>query len=174
MELVVEGECFVSGRLERLCVGIDDGKIMAVGKSLEGDKHLDFGRLKVIPGATDCHVHFRDPGMTSKEDFHTGSLAALHGGVTCVMDMPNTNPPTLTVDSIREKKAIARQRCLADFGLFAGVRPGTDIDELSGEAAGFKLYMAGTTGDLLVPSLDSVSQELDRIRSCGKVLAVHA
>jgi len=174
MELVVEGECFISGKLEHLCIGIDQGRIAALGKRLEGDRHLDFGGQKILPGATDSHVHFRDPGMTHKEDFHTGSLAALHGGVTCVLDMPNTSPPTMTVDAMREKKAIAKTKSVVDFGLFAGIRHGADIAGLSKEAIGFKLYMAGTTGDLLVPSIDSVAQELEEIRSGGGVVAVHA
>jgi len=88
--------------------------------------------------------------------------------------MPNTSPPTMTVEAIREKKAIAKGKSAVDFGLFAGIRPGADIAGLSKEAVGFKLYMAGTTGDLLVPSIDSVAHELEETGPNGRVVAVHA
>ncbi|MBN1677259.1 MAG: dihydroorotase [Candidatus Thermoplasmatota archaeon] len=174
MEVVVEGNCYVSGRLERCCVGIENGRISKIAKTLDGDKVYNFGSKLVIPGAIDAHVHFRDPGMTNKEDFGTGSMAAICGGVTCVFDMPNTRPPTTTLSALRDKKRIAECKSLVDFGLFAGVRPGTDIASLSKEAVGFKLYMASTTGGLLVTSLDQVRAELQAVAASGKVLAVHA
>lgn len=174
MEVVVEGNCYVSGRLERCCVGIENGRISKIAKTLDGDRVYNFGSKTVLPGAVDAHVHFRDPGMTSKEDFGTGSTAAICGGVTCVFDMPNTKPPTTTLSALRDKRRIAESRSLVDFGLFAGLRPGTDVATLSKEAIGFKLYMASTTGELLVPSLDQVKAELRAVAASGKVLAVHA
>ncbi|MEM4232496.1 MAG: dihydroorotase family protein [Thermoplasmata archaeon] len=171
---VVEGKCFVSGRFEQCCIGIEDGRIVKVAKVLDGDRIYRFGSKAVLPGAIDVHVHFREPGMTHKEDFETGSLAALHAGVTCVLDMPNTNPPSTTLAAIREKRRLASSKSLADFGLFAGVRPGIDVQGLAKEAVGFKLYMASTTGELLVSALDQVKGELAEIAGSGKVLAVHA
>lgn len=174
MDVVVEGSCFVSGRIERCCIGIDDGKITAIAKVLKGDERYDFGGWLVLPAAIDAHVHFRDPGFTSKEDFYTGSLAALHGGTTCVFDMPNTMPSTTSVASLRDKKRNAGSRSLVDFGLFAGVKPGVNIKGLSKEAIGFKLYMGSTTGDLLVPDIASVKEEIADIGASGRLLAVHA
>jgi len=174
MQVVVEGNCFVSGRIERCCVGIDDGKIVRIARVLEGDRKFDFGSRLIIPGATDCHVHFRDPGMTHKEDFATGSLAAVHGGVTCVFDMPNTKPSTTTLEALDEKSSIASAKSMVDFGLFAGLLPGVDVQALAPRCIGFKLYMAGTTGNLLVPSLDSVRKEIAAVAASRKVLAVHA
>jgi len=174
MELVVEGECYISGRFERACIGIDGGRIVAVARNLEGERRLDFGNKKVLPAAIDSHVHFREPGMTHKEDFRTGSLAALHGGVSCVLDMPNTVPPTTTVAALGDKARLAASKSLVDFGLLAAVRPGTDIASLADRAVGFKLYMAGTTGDLVVPSLSSVEKELAEVARYRKPLAVHA
>lgn len=174
MEVVVEGNCYVSGRLERCCVGIDNGRISKIAKVLDGDKVYQYDGKLVLPGAIDAHVHFRDPGLTAKEDFGTGSLSAACGGVTCVFDMPNTKPPTTTLSALREKRRLAESKSLVDFGLFAGVRPGMDVPSLAKEAVGFKLYMASTTGELLVPSLDAVKDELAAIGPTGKVLAVHA
>lgn len=174
MELVIEGECYVSGRFERACIGIEQGRIVAISRRLEGDQRLDFGSNRILPAAIDSHVHFREPGMTHKEDFSTGSMAALHGGVSCVFDMPNTVPPTDSAAELKDKSRTAASKSLVDFGLFAAVRPGVDIAAMAGLAVGFKLYMAGTTGDLLVPSLESVREELAQVAGSKKVLAVHA
>lgn len=174
MDLVVEGNCFVSGRFERCCVGIEGGRIVKIAKVIEGEKLFGFGNRIVLPGAIDSHVHFRDPGMTHKEDWGTGSLAAACGGVTCVLEMPNTRPSTTTISALREKRKIATSKSLVGFGLFAGVKPGIDVASLAKEAVGFKLYMGSTTGDLLVPVLAQVKDELTRIAATNKVLAVHA
>ena len=83
---------------------IDSGKIMSVGKNIsrEADRVIDGGgRLIVIPGLFDMHVHFRDPGQTHKEDVLTGCAAALAGGVTGVVCMPNTNPPIDSADTVQ-------------------------------------------------------------------------
>ena len=174
MDLVIEGKCYLSGRFVNCCVGIENGKIVKIGKMLEGETHFDFRDRLILPGAIDVHVHFRDPGMTDKEDFGTGSLSAIHGGVTCVFDMPNTRPNTTTIAALSEKKRIASSKSMTDFGLFAGVRPGIDVPALAKEAVGFKLYMGSTTGDLLVPELSAIRRELSAISSSGKVLSVHA
>ncbi|UCE90748.1 MAG: dihydroorotase [Methanobacteriota archaeon] len=175
MDAIVRGRCYTDGRPVQQCIGISDGKIAAVSGSLDGDIVYDFGSKLVIPGAVDIHVHMREPGATQKEDFASGSLAALHGGVTCLLDMPNTNPPTTTSKTLREKKELAASRSYADFGLFAGVQAGSDIEALSREGAvGVKLYMAGTTGDLAATSPESLKEELAAVAKTGKVLAVHA
>ena len=171
---VVEGKCFVSGRFEQWAIGIENGKIVKIAKTLDGDRIWRFGNKAVLPGAIDAHVHFREPGMTQKEDFGSGSLAAINGGVTCVFDMPNTIPQTTTVAAIREKRKLAAAKSLVDFGLYAGVRKGVDVPALAKEAVGFKLYMASTTGELLVSSFDQIKDELTAIAQSGKVLAVHA
>ncbi len=174
METVIEGNCFVSGRLERCCIGIADGKIVEIAKNLKGDEVHSYSDKLVLPAAIDAHVHCRDPGFTHKEDFATGSLSALCGGVTCVFDMPNTKPPTVTLASLRDKRKIASSKSLADFGLFVGVRPGVNVGSMVKEAIGFKLYMGATTGELLVPDLASISKELAVIAASGKILSVHA
>lgn len=175
MDAVVRGRCFTNGRLVQQCIGIKDGRIAEISGSLDGDIVYDFGNKIVIPGAIDIHVHMRDPGATHKEDFSSGSLAALHGGVTCLIDMPNTTPPTTTLAALREKKALAESKSFTDFGLFAGLQRGSDVESLSREGAiGFKLYMAGTTGDLTAVAPEDIIDELRAVASTEKVLAVHA
>jgi dihydroorotase len=98
MELVIEGRAFVKGRLSNWCIGIDNGKIIEVAKNLRGEEKVDYGHMLVLPAAIDPHVHFREPGLTAKEDFSTGSLAAAFGGVgacwTC--RTPSLPPPPWT------------------------------------------------------------------------------
>ena len=79
MEVVIEGNCYISGKIERCCIGIDRGKITAIAKNLDAEKVHSYDGKLVLPSAIDAHVHFRDPGFTQKEDFSTGSLSALFG-----------------------------------------------------------------------------------------------
>ena len=71
MDLTVEGKVFINGSFEKCCIGIDHGKISSIKKILRGDRHLDFGNRLILPAGVDVHVHFRDPGMTHKENFST-------------------------------------------------------------------------------------------------------
>lgn len=174
MDVVIEGNCYLPGGFERCCIGITDGRIARIAKVLEGDRVYRLENHMILPAATDAHVHFREPGMTHKEDFGSGSLAALYGGVTCVFDMPNTKPQTTSIDALREKRSLAASKSYADFGLFAGVGKGVDVPALAKESIGFKLYMGGTTGDMMVPSLESIHVELAAVASSKKILAVHA
>lgn len=174
MELVIEGRAFVKGRLSNWCIGIDNGKIIEVAKNLRGEEKVDYGHMLVLPAAIDPHVHFREPGLTAKEDFSTGSLAAAFGGVGCVLDMPNTLPPSTTLDNLLEKKRVIANRAWVDYGLFGGCVPGGKLEEMAPHVVGFKMYMGSSTGKLLVTEgRDLVS--IDRaVRSTGKVLSVHA
>lgn len=123
-ELVIEGRAYVKGSIANWCIGIEDGKIAAIAKNLRGDEQLKFKDQIIFPGAIDPHVHFRDPGLTDKEDFATGSLAAAFAGITCVFDMPNTLPPSISKASFLEKKEAIAHKSWVDYGLFAGCVPG--------------------------------------------------
>lgn len=101
-------------------VAIEDGKIHSVSKGPglpEADEEIDLGGSVLLPGVVDPHVHFRDPGLTHKEDFASGSRAAAAGGVTTVCDMPNTSPPTDSPKTFEEKREIAEKKSHVDFGL---------------------------------------------------------
>ena len=112
---IFEGKSWISGQgLNHVCIGIEDGKISSVKKILKGDKHTKFQGV-LLPGAFDMHVHFRDPGYPHKEDWKTGSESAACGGVTAVVDMPNTNPFTSDYSQFKEKKRIAKQKSVVDF-----------------------------------------------------------
>lgn len=176
VELVVEGNVYLKTGLVKCCVGIEDGRIVALKKILKGDEHFDFGDKLVLPGGIDSHVHFREPGNEHKEDFTTGTMAAAFGGVTCVLDMPNTIPHVFTSSILMEKlQAIETKACI-DFGLYAGVRDGIDVNSLAQAANAFKLYMAGTTDaqEILGGGPDLLLNLMKEISGSGKVLAVHA
>src|SRR3970040_2372957 len=91
--LVIEGRAYLEGQLEPVALGIEDGTIVAIKKTLRGDETYRFGDAILLPGGIDVHVHFREPGNTHKEDFASGTESAAVGGVTTVVDMPDTRPP---------------------------------------------------------------------------------
>src|ERR1041385_4238118 len=105
-------------------VAIAGGKIVAIGADdtlPEGKQTIDARGLHVLPGLIDAHVHFRDPGVTHKEDFATGSTAAVCGGITTVIDMPNQIPPTENAEQVLVKKRLAESKSLCDFGVLGVV-----------------------------------------------------
>src|ERR1700689_2251532 len=99
-------------------VAIANGKFVAIGtdESLPPGKELiDIKGKHILPGLIDAHVHFRDPGVTHKEDFGTGSTSAVCGGIATVIDMPNQIPPTENAEQVGVKKRIAESKSLCDF-----------------------------------------------------------
>ena len=128
-----------------------------------------------FPGLIDIHVHLRDPGQTHKEDFYTGTCAAIAGGVTTVFDMPNNIEPIFSYDKLIEKMKIVSQKAVCDFGLYFGT-DGRNIAEFSkvqNLVVGLKIYLNLTTGKYLVDDeklVDKVFQAWPK----DKVIVVHA
>ena len=172
--LVLEGRAFYRGRLEPLAVGVEHGRIHRIAKVLEGDERRDYGDRLLLPGGVDLHVHFREPGMTDKEDFATGTAAAAVGGVTTVLDMPNTVPPVTSPRAYEEKMALVRRKAHVDFGLAGAVRSPEDVRGFLGVAPAGKLYMAPTTGDLFVEDKAAVRASVAEAVAAGLLLSVHA
>ncbi len=109
-----------------------------------------------LPGLVDAHVHLREPGYEYKEDFATGTMAALAGGVTTVLDMPNTNPPTATPDRLAEKARLAAAKAVCDVGLFVGATntEGDAYLPVAEQACALKIYVSDTFGSLRIDTLD--------------------
>jgi allantoinase len=146
--LVIEGGTVHTPEGPReLDVQIADGVITSVGHEPHplGAQVVDARGMYVLPGAIDVHVHSRDPGFPMKEDFGTLTAAAAAGGVTTVIDMPNTVPAVDGAGMLEGKAALARGKARVDFGLWGLVRSGSTPDELEGMAAagatGFKAYL---------------------------------
>ncbi len=108
-----------------------------------------------LPPLVDAHVHLREPGYTYKEDFASGTAAALAGGIACVLDMPNTQPPTSTPAALAQKQALATAGARCDVGLFVGAT-NTDLDAylpVAQQACGLKIYVSDTFGSLRIETL---------------------
>ncbi len=105
-----------------------------------------------LPGLIDVHVHLREPGQTHKEDFSSGTAAALSGGVTTVLAMPNTNPPLVDVDSFRLALEAANQKAYCDYGIYIGANLSNaeQIPLFASTTAGLKMYLDVTFGPLLL------------------------
>ena len=128
-DLLIEGVKIVCGdSLVDGDIGVKDGRIAMIGLS-SPDAHTDLkisGRgLIALPGLIDSHVHFRDPGLTHKEDFESGSMSAAAGGVTSVFDMPNTVPTVIDVSRLRDKIRCVSTKSFVDFGLYGGASEAT-------------------------------------------------
>jgi dihydroorotase len=174
-ELVVKGKVFFRGSFEDCCIGIDNGKVTEVKKILEGDKTLDFGSKLVLPAGVDIHVHFREPGLTNKEDFFSGSTAAAFGGISCVFDMPNTVPQTTSVETISDKISIANSKSIVDFGVYAGVTNENFslIEQIAKKCSGFKLFLGSSTLSLAFDK-KRLREAFDLAGISGKIVLVHA
>jgi dihydroorotase len=125
-------------------IGLNEGKISEISKTgLNGDRVIRFNDGEfAVPGLIDPHVHFRDPGLTYKEDFHTGSMSAANGGFTTVIDMPNTVPLTDTYKSFKEKKRIGEKKSLVNFGLNAGFNSYSEMCKVAElNPCSFKIFM---------------------------------
>ena len=131
--------------------------------------------IHCIPALTDVHAHLREPGYTHKEDFASGTAAALAGGITTVLDMPNTSPPTTDQLTLLAKRDLARNKILCDVGLFIG-GPGDNARvaaELAPSTAGLKLYLNQTFGPLQLKDLPCLLAHM-RAWPRGRPIACHA
>ena len=160
-------------------IAIKDGVILAIGA---GDamppaiEVIDATGKHILPGAIDAHVHFREPGYVHKETWETGSASAAMGGVTTVFEMPNTNPPTGTVDALNIKLKAA-EASYVDFGIY-GLLGEDNLDHLEalieGGVAGFKCFMGNTFGNLPSPPTGAILEGFEIIAKHGYRIALHA
>jgi dihydroorotase len=178
VDLVVEGRAWVRGRMVEAAIGVEGDRIARVAKSLPSSEVAGARRLRVhrgviLPGAIDAHVHLREPGLERKETIATGTLAALHGGVTTVLEMPNTVPPVVTKESFEAKRARFERDALVDWGLHAMVDPELRCFALGQSPVGYKCYLGGSTNATGVPP-SLLPQVAQRARRAGRPLVVHA
>lgn len=153
------------GRCEQLDVVLNNEYIEDIFPSghIEGqyNKTIDAQGLYLLPGIIDDQVHFRQPGATHKADIHSESRAAVAGGVTSYMEMPNTNPPTTNADLLNEKFNIAAENSMANYSFFIGATEenADDIAKIdTTEVAGVKLFLGSSTGNLLVKDKNAIEK----------------
>lgn len=150
MKLIIGGMVYYNGKLENLDILIEKEKIFGIGKfSTENKEIIDATGLLILPGGIDTHVHFNDPGFTHREDFESGSKAAVSSGITTVIDMPCTSIPQIkNRESFYKKVEEIKNKSYADYALYGGVtgdmvrdKKFKDIEDLYSEGVvGFKIY----------------------------------
>jgi dihydroorotase len=135
---------------------------------------IDAKQKYLIPGVIDDHVHFREPGLTEKGDIHSESRAAVSGGVTSYMEMPNTKPNATSIEILEEKFELAAQKSLANYSFFLGAT-NSNISEVENadpsKICGLKLFMGASTGNMLVDDLETLEAIF---RRSPLLIAVHA
>ncbi len=150
---------------------IKNGKISKItNKELKSDVIIDAKNNFALPGLIDCHVHFREPGLTHKEDFLTGSMAAAKGGITTILDMPNTMPTTTTISALEEKRKLAA-KSIVNYGFNFGCTADNIFDIKNAKnIAATKLYMDYTTGDMKIGDFGVIAD----ILKASKITIAHA
>ncbi len=170
-DLIVRGGIVVNQAGEGLRdIGVTAGRIAAIGdlaRASAGETIAAAG-LHVLPGVIDTQVHFREPGLTQKEDLETGSRSAVLGGVTAVFEMPNTNPTTTSAEALADKLARGHHRMHCDFAFYmGGTRENTrelpELERLPG-CCGVKVFVGSSTGSLLVEDDEGLRNILKAIR----------
>ena len=178
-QLITNAIIVNEGRQQKGAVLICEGRIAGIftGETpLEapaGCKIIDAGGKYLLPGVIDDHVHFREPGLTGKGDMSSESHAAVSGGVTSYMEMPNTVPQTTTQERLAEKFALAAQKSLANYSFYIGAT-NDNFEELLktdfSKTCGVKLFMGSSTGNMLVDNRKMLENIFSRV---GGVIAVH-
>lgn len=169
--IIKDGTVVNEGTIAKRDLFIHDGRIVEDSSVLHNPQSFSAKGCYVLPGVIDTHVHFRDPGFPEKADFATESNAALAGGVTSVIDMPNTKPQTTTLADLEAKEALAAKKSAVNYGFMLGAT-NDNIDDLLAidplRYAAIKLFLGSSTGNMLVNKADV----LDRLFSQSRKLIV--
>ncbi|MGL4392408.1 MAG: dihydroorotase [Fusobacteriaceae bacterium] len=181
--LLVQNARIISGENSDEVVDIllgDDGKIFEIKNKInlymvdnKKNKIIDAKFNLVISGVIDPHVHMRDPGLTHKEDFFSGSKACAKGGVTTFLDMPNSIPNTITEENLIQKKNICSKKSLVDYGFHFGgskIDNSSEILKVKNSVASTKIFLNMSTGDMLIDN----NKILENIFKSSKIISVHA
>ena len=174
--IIKKGQCYIDSELKDVDVAIKNGKIHKIGQIFEeAKKVLDAKGLIVLPGCIDTQTHFREPGSTDTEDLHSGSRAAIAGGITSVFEMPNTNPPTSNMKEFQRKLDLAKNRMYCNYAFYFGATADNANDLASLKflegCCGIKLFAGSSTGNLLVAE----EGDIDKVfLNASKVVAVHS
>lgn len=175
--LIKNAKIVNEGNITEADILIEDAHIVAIAPSISAKsanvKVIDADGNYVLPGMIDDQVHFREPGLTHKANIETESKAAIAGGITSYIEMPNTNPQTTTIEKLDEKFAIAAQSSYANYSfMFGGTN--TNLEEIkkvdTKTVAGLKLFLGSSTGNMLVDDPDVLE---NIFKSTNMVISVH-
>jgi dihydroorotase len=167
--LITNAQIVNEGTIQTADIVLKDGFIYQIGANLSGiktDVVIDAKGKYLLPGVIDDQVHFREPGLTHKGEIYTEAKAAVAGGVTSYMEMPNTVPSATTIELLEEKYLRAAKVSLANFSFFIGTT-NSNIDELlrvnKKEICGVKIFMGSSTGDMLVDNPDTLERVFSEV-----------
>jgi allantoinase len=179
VDLVIKnGKLLLPTGVTEASLVVDEGKIVSITRSSEpkADRVIDAAGRYVLPGMIDTHVHLRDPGFPERENFESGTRAAAAGGVTTVIDMPNTMPATVTLKALEEKKKIAGKKSLVDFGFIGGAGEVPEEEFIAmarGGVTGFKSFMIARFKELAASDAQLL-KNFDVIAGTGLPCMIHA
>lgn len=179
--IVKNGTVVTSDATFKADLAIRDGRFVAIAEpgslNLDANEVYDASGKYVLPGVIDGHVHFREPGLEYKEDFGSGSRAAVAGGVTMVLDMPNTKPATDNVEHVELKRKLAEEKAHCDFGIL-GLVVQENVDDLVPMAhagvVGYKCFLGETIGNIPAPDDGMLLESFREIASVGLRVGFHA
>lgn len=174
---IINGRVWIKGQLENIGISIENGKITKILKQKdlpEADKIIDANNNIVFPGCVDVHSHLRDSEFSYKEDFTSGTSAAVAGGFTTVLDMPNTNPPIINSKELLKRQNKAKDKIFCNIGFYCSPINKMDIKQLiRSNAVGFKIFLHKPfeNQDL---SEDNLINIMNEIKQNDGILAIHA
>lgn len=169
--LIDNGTVFMDGKFVKKDILIENGIISKIGTGLSADEKIKASGLIVFPGLIDPHVHLREPGDTYKEDFTTGGRAAIAGGFTTVIDMPNNTLPTTTLARLEEKRKLAKKALCDVLFHFGGTNDNFDQVKKANPPS-MKLYLGHTTGNLIIN--DEAMEDHFKLFPKNRPIVLHA
>ena len=177
--VLTNAKAYLSGQIVDCSLAIEEGKIFKIGKETQmpnADQKTNLKNLLVLPGLIDEHVHLRDEGKAYKEDFQSGTAAAAAGGFTTVLDMPNNEPVTMSVESLKNRVALAQRKILVNVGFYSEFpkKLAETSDIVSEGAIGFKLFMGSQIGGLNVDENEDLQNAFKRVASLNVPVSLHA
>lgn len=172
--IIGNAKLYYKGKIISKYIQIEEDKIIGLLNSTQrNEKVIDGKGLLVLPGLIDPHVHLRDPGATHKEDFYTGTRAAVAGGFTIVLDMPNNPQPTVTLERLKEKIQLAKEKAICDVGFHFGATESNFEEIRRAKPDSLKLILGQTTGSLLVRDDSVILKHFENFPK-EKPIVVHA
>jgi dihydroorotase len=177
--ILSDAKVHAHNEISECCIAVNKGRIFKIGKEAnmpKADVKISLGKLLVLPGLIDAHVHLRDEGKAYKEDFYSGTAAAAAGGIATVLDMPNNAPVTMSADALKNRMDKAERNVLVNVGLFSEFPK--DMNEIKQivkkGAVAFKLFMAEQVGGLEIDDDNALLEAFKILRQLGMRMAVHA
>lgn len=177
--VLTNAKAYINKTIVDCSIAVNDQKIFKIGREPnipKADSRVNLKNLLVLPGLIDVHVHLRDEGKARKEDFYSGTAAAAAGGITTVLDMPNNDPATMSVETLRNRINIAEQKTLVNVG-FRSEFPKSlkEIEPIAEEGViGFKLFMANQIGGLDIRDDQALLEAFKIVHGLGLSTAIHA